>query len=119
MKAGTETGLVRAVLQYLALRRIPAWRSNSGAMRVRGAGGKERFIKFNGARGCADVLGLLPPTGRFLAIECKLGRNCPTADQQAFLDAISAAGGLALVIHNLDELAAALDAEAGYGGGRP
>ncbi len=108
MRAPRETDLVRACLQYLALLRIPAWRINSGAMRVRGASGRERFIRFNGAKGCADVLGLLPPSGRFLAIECKMPGRSTTADQAAFLDAVRTAGGLALVVHDVAELAAAL-----------
>ncbi len=110
MKAPRETDLVRAVLEYLALRRIPAWRANSGAMVVPGAGGRKRFVRFNGARGCADVLGLLPPSGRFLAVECKMPGRHPTADQQGFLDAVGAAGGLAIVVRDVADLVVALDA---------
>jgi hypothetical protein len=113
VKAGNETSLVRACLRYLSLRGIPAWRTNSGAMTVRGAGGKERFVRFNGAKGCSDLLGLLPPSGRFLAVECKMRGNKPTADQQGFLDVVAAAGGLAVVVHDVADLAEALDVE-GY-----
>jgi hypothetical protein len=112
VKAPRETDLVRTVLEYLALRRIPAWRANTGAMRIAGAGGRQRFVQFN-VKGCADVLGLLPPSGRLLAVECKMPGRKTTADQQAFLDNIAAAGGLALVVRDVAELAAALDSAAG------
>lgn len=44
--------------------------------------------------------------GRFVGIECKAGKNVPTALQLAALDRITGAGGLALVIDesNVDDL---------------
>jgi len=44
--------------------------------------------------------------GMFVAIECKAGKNVPTALQLAALDRITGAGGLALVIDesNVDDL---------------
>lgn len=47
--------------------------------------------------------------GQFIGIECKSGSRKPTGLQQGQLDAINAAGGIALVInesnvHGLDEL---------------
>ena len=44
--------------------------------------------------------------GRFVGIECKAGKNKPTALQLAALDWIAGAGGLALVIdeNNVDDL---------------
>jgi hypothetical protein len=99
-----ETDIVRACLAYLRARGVFAFRVNSGAV----AGehkGKRRFVRFNGAKGCSDILGVLPG-GRFLAVEAKRPGNRPTADQAAFLAAVSAAGGLALVVHDVAELAA-------------
>ena len=110
MKAPRETDLVRVCLAYLRLRGVFAWRVNSGA--VAGEhGGKRRFVRFNGAKGCSDVLGILPG-GRFLAVETKMPGRKTTPHQQAFLDAVRAAGGLALVVRDVAELAAALDAQA-------
>lgn len=107
MKAGNETDLVRACLQLLRLHGVVCWRQNSGAV----AGehkGKRRFVRFNSARGCSDILGILPPTGRLVAIEVKLPGRKPTADQAGFLDAVRAAGGVGLVIRDVIELQAAL-----------
>jgi hypothetical protein len=104
-----EAELVRQVLQLLRLLGVPAWRCNSGAATF-GQGGRQRFVKFCGAEGCADVLGLLPPSGRFLAVEVKRPGGRPTAAQAAFLANVAAAGGLALVVHSAAELRAALAA---------
>jgi hypothetical protein len=59
--------------------------------------------------GVSDILGCLPG-GRLLAVECKGPGNCPTRAQLAFLDAVANAGGLAVVVYDIWDLEAALDA---------
>jgi Holliday junction resolvase len=51
--------------------------------------------------------------GRFIAIECKAGKNKTTALQDAHLARIRAAGGVAVVINeeNIDGLAKAIGCE--------
>jgi hypothetical protein len=48
VRALRESDLVRAVLGYLALPRIPTWRANSSAMLVRNAPGRRGFVRFRG-----------------------------------------------------------------------
>ena len=98
----SEAEVLRQVLAWLQLQRVPHWRANTGAARL----GK-RFVRF-GPAGQADILGLLPPSGRLLAIEVKRPGGRVRAAQKAFLAAIAAAGGVALVVHSVDELAAGL-----------
>jgi hypothetical protein len=107
---GRESAVVKGCLDYLALRGIPAWRVNCGAMRGEHKG-KRWFVRFNGAQGCADILAVLPGSGRLLACECKRpgGRLRPA--QAAFLDRVRAAGGVALCVDSVAALAKALDAE--------
>jgi hypothetical protein len=109
MKALTETDLVRACLQLLALRKIPCWRQNTGCATF-AAGGRRRFVRFS-TPGASDILGVLPPAGRMLAVEVKKPGGRLTASQRQFLDAVRAAGGCALVVRSVDELIAALAAE--------
>lgn len=49
-----------------------------------------------GSSGVPDIVGCF--RGKFVGIECKAGKNKPTALQQLNLDQIEAAGGVALVI---------------------
>jgi hypothetical protein len=98
----SEAEVLRQVLRWLELARIPHWRANCGSVKIAG-----RFIRFN-ADGVSDVLGLLPPSGRFLAIECKRKGGRVRPKQRAFLANVEAAGGLAVVVQSIDELAAAL-----------
>lgn len=94
----SETNLVRACLRELRSRGCFVWRQNSGANVIPASAGQpRRFVRFNDAPGCSDIIGVTP-WGRFLAIECKVGRNKPTDKQRAFLDAVTAAGGIALVV---------------------
>ena len=88
---GKEQDLVRPALQLLATRGVFCWRNNSGAVAGEHAG-KRRFLRFGGAPGASDLLGVLPG-GRFIAVELKRKGKKATPKQQAFLDAVAAQGG--------------------------
>ncbi len=96
-----ETALVQQVITYLNFKGHFAWRNNTGATRA----GKfnERFIRF-GLPGSADIFGVDKATGRFIAIECKVGRNKPTALQEDFLEQVRKRNGIAVVAYNLTDV---------------
>lgn len=102
MKPATETALVHACLDLLRMRGCFVWRQNSGGVRATYKG-KSRFFRFNHATGCSDIIGMMPD-GRFLAVECKLPGKLLTTHQAAFLDAVRATGGVALVATCLRDL---------------
>ena len=62
-----------------------------------------------GRSGVADIICCVG--GRFLAIECKAGKNTPTLLQERELIKVLAAGGVALVINekNVDEIAEVIE----------
>ncbi len=109
MKKQTETSLVKAIIEFLRLKGVYAWRNNSGAFAAEGVTGR-RFVRF-GLPGSADVLAVVPPRGRLLAVEAKIGRNQPTDMQLHFGAAINDAGGLWLVVRSLADLDELLTAE--------
>ena len=104
-----EADVLRQCLDLLALRKIRAWRCNTGATKVTAVGHKPRFVRF-GTPGQPDILGLLRPGGRLLCVECKGPSGRLTDEQRAWLDAARAEGALTLVVRDVTELAAALDA---------
>ncbi len=105
-KPPLEKEVLRACLDYLQkVRRWECWRNNSGAWKA-----KDRFIRF-GKKGSADILGILPPDGRFLAVETKREGGILSLDQAAFLDRVRASGGLAMVVRSLDDLIRGLELE--------
>lgn len=104
MKTPKEQDILNACLQYLQLRGFLAWRQNSGAV-VSVHQGRRRFVRFNGAPGCADILGIVGHLGTFLAVEIKRPGNKPTAKQLSFLDAVRRHGGMAIVADSVESLA--------------
>lgn len=60
------------------------------------------------ALGAVDLIGLVRPRGRFLALEVKTGNARPTPAQIAFLAMVNAFGGLGRVVRSVDEARAAL-----------
>ncbi len=105
MKKPTETDLVRQCLQLLRLYRVVCWRANCGGGLRNG-----RPIRGN-PEGVSDVCGVLPRDGRFLACECKSPTGKVRPAQRAFLDAITVAGGLAVIVRDVAQLEAILIAE--------
>ena len=103
MRTTPEGAIVKACLDYLAMLDIPAWRNNTGAARLKNPSGKSYFVKFS-VKGASDIFAILPPKGRFLAIECKAGTNRPTPEQAAFLDRVRRTGGVGLVVRDVNEL---------------
>src|SRR5262245_36942321 len=107
-----ERDIQRQLLQWLRLRGVFCWRQNSGAL-VKANG---RPIRFNGAEGCSDILGLLPG-GRFapprdygvpLAVEVKRPGQKPTLKQSAFLEAFRGGGGIAIVATSIGDVESVL-----------
>ena len=92
----SEKALQRQISQYLRLHEIPFRQSRMDR-------------KTTTKRGVEDFSICLPPSGRYLAVEVKMPGKDPTPEQAAELEAIRAAGGIAVVIHSLAELKTVLD----------
>jgi hypothetical protein len=120
-----ERDIQRAILAYLKL--VPgvvAWRNNVGAVKE-----GTRFVRF-GFPGLSDISGwvsrkALGPscncgaTGLIshkhevmvatpLYVEVKRPGTHPTAEQQAFLDSVKAAGGISVIARNVEDVRRAL-----------
>ena len=87
------------IVEYLQrIRHVYCWRQNTGGFMRDG-----HFYRF-GIKGMADILGVLYPTGRILAIEVKRPGEKPTAEQQRFLDDVNGSGGLAFVATSVQDV---------------
>lgn len=75
------------------------WRQNNVAVCDRG-----QFRRFVGLKGVSDVIGFNVTTGRFLAVEIKVGRDRLSAEQEHFLQSVERAGGLGLIVRHADDL---------------
>ena len=99
-----EQVIVKECLRTLRLRRVFAWRQNSGALRDKTG----RPVRFTDAVGASDIGGILPGTGRFIAVEVKRpgARTKPeTAKrQELYRQEVEAAGGIYLRVESIDGL---------------
>jgi hypothetical protein len=107
MRKPKERDLYAQVIDFLALHRIPALRLNAGLVQT--AHGS--WVRL-GPKGASDVVACLPPSGRWLCVECKLrARDRATPAQAAWLSGMEKAGALVLLVRDVRELEAALKAE--------
>lgn len=95
-----EGDLVKDCLRWLKSVECYVYRQNQGGMKT-----DTRFIRFAHVDGISDIIGMTS-TGRYIAVECKQPGKRPTEKQRAFLDEVKAHGGIAIVAHDVDELAA-------------
>jgi len=120
----TESEITREILRACnLLPGVTLWRVNSRVLRMPGEKGRSRLVRFGGMKGMSDLIGWRMITvtmiardqsswpGRYavwVALEVKRPGQDATAEQQAFLDAVRAAGGLAAVVHSAAEAVEAL-----------
>lgn len=84
--------------------RVVLWRNSVG---VAETGGRKQ--RFGLAVGSSDLIGVLRPSGRFIAMEIKtmIGRLSP--EQQQYLQLIRQAGGFACVVRSVADARDAID----------
>lgn len=103
-----ENLLKNQIMQYLRLKRIFAWRQNTGAFIMQDKG-RKRFIRC-GIAGLSDIIGILPG-GKFLAIELKVPGGRLTKAQKNFLEMIRKNNGIAIVAFCLDDVMEVIERE--------
>lgn len=98
-----EQELVNQIIDYLAYQKeCFVWRQNQGAFKTETGG----FYKFSSIKGISDIIGCYK--GKFLAIECKVGRNKPSEAQIDFMNRISKLGGVSILAYSLNDVTEAL-----------
>jgi hypothetical protein len=102
-----EQALKMLIKNYLLLKGHFVWVNNSGMTRTSYTS-KNGVVSNRawraGIRGSSDILGIEKGTGRFIAIETKVGYNKPTPDQTVFLEDIASRGGHAIVAYSIADV---------------
>ena len=94
-----EGPVIRAVDEYLALKKIPHWRINSGALKTQ----RGQLVRF-GAKGMSDFYAI-GPQGQSIWIECKRPVGGVLSEAQIeFLDCINRNGGVGIVVSSVESL---------------
>jgi hypothetical protein len=100
--AARHSALVNACVDYINARGGMATRLQAGRVRVGG-----RWVHMSKS-GWPDVIGLIPPVGRFLAVEVKVGRDTLSPVQRTTHAELEKRGALVVTVRDLKDLEAAL-----------
>lgn len=87
---------------------LTLWRNNVGVAVHRAPSGTHT-TRYGLIPGASDLLGILAPGGRWVALEIKTERGRVTPEQRMFLGLVRSRGGFAAVVRSVDEARAALD----------
>ena len=107
-----ETALVSECIKYLKLRGHTVWRNNTRSLdvhqQVKGKGGQTPYfkkyrIKF-GIAGSPDIIGFHKDNGKFIAVECKVGKNKLSDLQARFKEKAEAANTIYILAYELEDV---------------
>lgn len=102
----TEQQLVTLIINYLNAKGHFVWRNNSGvthASYTNKSGVRSDRMWRSGIRGGSDIIGIAKD-GKFIAIECKVGKNKPTMQQDEFVKNILTHKGYGCIAYSLDDV---------------
>ncbi|MBU1785252.1 MAG: VRR-NUC domain-containing protein [Candidatus Omnitrophica bacterium] len=95
----------------LALGRHPAcclWRNDVGLAHYERRG-RRYSVRYGLCPGSADLIGIIKPSGRLIALEIKTPRGRPSKEQLLFLQLVRSMGGFGAVVHSVEEAFNALE----------
>ena len=100
------------ILSYLRFMGVYCYHHKNHGIKIKQAG---RDIWLPGSKqGIPDIIGFLGPRwgrfkGRFVAIECKYGKNTASPEQVLFLDDAKKSGCISILAYDLKDVQAVLD----------
>lgn len=95
-----ENEIQRSIRLALGARRdVVLWRNSTGAA-MTPDGSTHRFGL---CKGSSDLIGIIAPSGRFLAIEVKSEKGRTTPEQDMFLELVRRMGGVAGVARSVED----------------
>lgn len=101
-----HSALVNRILLRFSLRPdLTLWKLNTGVGKPLHS---DRVVRF-GIKGGTDIIGIIKPSGRWIAIECKTGSGKLEQDQETFRDVVIAHGALYVEARCLEDVQVALD----------
>lgn len=97
----SEAQILHAILLALGSRpELRIFRNNVGLARDPNSG---QHLRFGLVAGASDLLGLVKPRGRFLALEVKSEKGRVRPEQQAFIDMVNNMGGVGRVVRSVEQ----------------
>lgn len=102
-----HTALVNEILlDFGQMPDVVVWKNNTGVGLA--IDNPARHVRF-GLNGSGDILGVVAPHGRLLAVEAKTGGGTQSKPQKAFQRAIESVGGVYVVARSVADARAGLE----------
>lgn len=90
-------------------RDLVLWRNAVGQAEHTGGDGRTFHQAFGLSKGSADLVGILAPAGRFVALEVKTATGRVRPEQVVWLALVRSRGGFAAVVRSVDDARSALE----------
>ena len=94
----SEKHIQKAILDYLAFKKIFHYRQNSGAFKTESGG----YMRTASVSGLPDIVAI--KDGIYIGLEVKTATGRQSEEQREIQDRITAAGGLYLVVRSVDDV---------------
>lgn len=102
-----ESEVQAAILDWLAWKKVFAYRNNSGAFAIPEEGNHQRRFFRAAVVGAPDIVCVI--AGQYVGIEVKAPKGKQSDHQKAFQEQLEAAGGKYILAYSIDDVAHALD----------
>ena len=107
----SEAEILRAIrLEVGGRDDVVLWRNSAGIAEHTDRRGRSTKVPYGLCKGAADLIGIIKPSGRFLAIEVKTTRGKLRPEQANFLRLVESSGGVAGVARSVEEAHAIVNA---------
>ena len=93
-----STELTNQIIDFIYRQGGYAWRQNSTGIYDQ----KRGIFRPGSKKGVSDILAVIPPNGRLVAVEIKIGKDRLSPEQEGFLKNVEYVGGLSFVARDLE-----------------
>lgn len=101
-KTSKTNDTTRQILEFLRTQGVFAWRQNVMGIPIRRAGVITGY-RSAGKSGVPDVCAICPPSGRYLGVEIKTGRDTLRDEQIGFHRSARGCGALVMVVSDFED----------------
>lgn len=91
--------LTNQIINFLYEQNIFAWRASSTGIFDKRKG----FYRTAPKKGVADIIAIVPPYGRIMAIEVKIGKDHLSDEQRGFMKNVVYCGGISIIAKDFDK----------------
>ena len=96
--------VAQILLKFGSNHKLKIWKNATGTGKSHDG---KRFIRY-GLKGSADIIGIMEPNGKFIAIEVKTGNAKQSKQQKIFEQMVTKSGGIYIVARSVQCVSEAL-----------